>query len=730
MKKHLHVLLTVLSVLVLHFSYAQVTLVSSNTHLSSGLILSNGVPLLINDSSGQLYTTNGTTAALITSSVIATSATSDSGSYIVYKNQLYFTGQDASNDVELWATDGTAGNTRLIKNISASGSSSPNNFFVFNNTLYFTANDGVHGRELWESDGTANNATLVADIDGASTSSLDINVNFFPNGSNVFFTATNNNVKGLYTLTSTGVSLIKNDFTGRINLGTLITTAAIGNKTIFTVDTTKYIPSLTGGFTLNDSTALQIWSTDGTTSGTQLLHTFITNSPAGGLLGFITPVLFKGLLYFKYSDTTSSALWTTDGTPANTVLFKSFDVDKSDSSLLGLFYSTVINNKLYFTGYTKQTGGELWSTDGTAANTTLFKDINPGPGSSQPTFLINIANLAKNYLKGSSVGVTSQQFFTPFNGKYYFTATDGTHGDEIWSTDGTVANTSLLKDINPGAKNGVSNGLIAYYTSSGIYFTGNDGNTGNEPWVTNGTEAGTNIISNISPDSYADGDTLINDSAPSYLFIYNNHLFFNANSGSSSNLYKIDTSSSALPVTLLTFTASKQTASVLLNWTTTNEINTHHFVVERSTDGVHFIAIGTSAALGSSTSKRSYQLNDASALQAGSSILYYRLQTVNKDGTHSYSNVLTVRLQNGVFTFTLSPNPVRNQLTVSFTTNNTTNAMLRIVDVNGKPFYQQAYSSLSQSSIQQNINVEKLTRGVYFIQLITDKETKTLKFVK
>ncbi len=207
------------------------------------------------------------------------------------KTSFIFSGQDASKDVELWATDGTAGNTRLIKNISASGSSGPDNFFVFNNTLYFTANDGVHGRELWQSDGTSNNTTLVADIDGAATSSIDNTVNFFPNGSNILFVATNKNVKGVYKLTSTGVSLIKNDFTGRINLGTLITTAAIGNKTIFTVDTTKQIGYLEGGFHLTDSTALQIWSTDGTSSGTQLLHTFITNSPAGGLLGFITPYL-------------------------------------------------------------------------------------------------------------------------------------------------------------------------------------------------------------------------------------------------------------------------------------------------------------------------------------------------------------------------------------------------------------------------------------------------------
>ena len=616
MKTHLRLLLSVLSAFILHLSYAQVTLVSSNTNLSSGIVLPNGIPLLISDS-GQLYTTNGTTASLLTTTV---NYTSDSGSAVVYKNQFYFTGKDASGDIELWATDGTAGNTRLIKNISAAGSSDPDKFFVFNNLLYFTADDGVNGRELWESDGSANNATLVADIDGASTSSLDDNVSFFQNGSYVLFLATANNTTGLYKLTTAGVSLVKNNFTGTINLDALLATAAIGGKTVFTVDTSKTTINTNGGnMSVTDSTALQVWATDGTDNGTQLLHTFISNSP---ISGFVTPVLFKGLLYFKYADTTTSAIWTTDGTPGNTVLFKNFDVDKSDSSLFGLLFSVIINNKLYFNGYANETGGELWSTDGTAANTVLVKDINPGPGSSEPILLVNTAAYAKYYINGNSTNFTYQQFFTPFNGKIYFTANDGTHGNELWSTDGTTANTSLVKDINPGTANGVSDGSSAFYTTSGIYFTGNDGTTGNEPWVTDGTAAGTKLVYNINPDSNNDGNLVADDSDPTYLFVYNNQLYFNADNGTgggATSLYKLN-QAVALPVSLLSFTASKQTESVLLNWTTTIEINTHHFVVERSVDGIHFNAIGTLAAVGSSTSKHNYQLNDASALQTGSSI--------------------------------------------------------------------------------------------------------------
>ena len=33
----------------------------------------------------------------------------------------------------------------------------------------------------------------------------------------------------------------------------------------------------------------------------------------------------------------------------------------------------------------------------------------------------------------------------------FFTATDATHGTELWKTDGTAAGTALVKDVYPGS---------------------------------------------------------------------------------------------------------------------------------------------------------------------------------------------------------------------------------------------------------------------------------------
>jgi ELWxxDGT repeat protein len=57
----------------------------------------------------------------------------------------------------------------------------------------------------------------------------------------------------------------------------------------------------------------------------------------------------------------------------------------------------------------------------------LLADINPGAASSFPANLVVI---------GSTT---------------YFVANDGTHGSELWKTDGTAAGTALVADISPGS---------------------------------------------------------------------------------------------------------------------------------------------------------------------------------------------------------------------------------------------------------------------------------------
>jgi ELWxxDGT repeat protein len=117
--------------------------------------------------------------------------------------------------------------------------------------------------------------------------------------------------------------------------------------------------------------------------------------------------------------------------------------------------------------------------------------------------------------------------FTQFEGQVVFVATDALHGRELWITDGTVAGTQLIDDINPGSGDafpGIDNGPIPMQVvGSELFFAANDGSDGTELWETDGVTGGTQIVKDIHPGS---GGSNINS-----MVNFGGKLFFAANDG-------------------------------------------------------------------------------------------------------------------------------------------------------------------------------------------------------
>jgi ELWxxDGT repeat protein len=68
-------------------------------------------------------------------------------------------------------------------------------------------------------------------------------------------------------------------------------------------------------------------------------------------------------------------------------------------------------------------------------------------------------------------------------GTLFFTADDGSHGIELWMSDGTEAGTVLVGDIYPGTTESSSNPQYLTDVNGTLFFAADDGNHGVELWA-------------------------------------------------------------------------------------------------------------------------------------------------------------------------------------------------------------------------------------------------------
>ncbi|MDO7884794.1 T9SS type A sorting domain-containing protein [Hymenobacter sp. CA2-7] len=145
--------------------------------------------------------------------------------------------------------------------------------------------------------------------------------------------------------------------------------------------------------------------------------------------------------------------------------------------------------------------------------------------------------------------------------------------------------------------------------------------------------------------------------------LVSNTSVYYAFSDSSNGSLNIVAPTSPLPVSLISFTARRQSGGAVLSWATASEVNSARFVVERATDLVAgFSAIGEVAAAGTTNTPRTYALQDKEAASLAGT-LYYRLRQLDLDG-HAYVSaivVLDARPANAVFSLYPNPAPAATQ---------------------------------------------------------------------
>ena len=144
---------------------------------------------------------------------------------------------------------------------------------------------------------------------------------------------------------------------------------------------------------------------------------------------------------------------------------------------------------------------------------------------------------------------------------------------------------------------------------------------------------------------------------------------------------------------------------LLLKWNTSSEFNSSHFEIERSFDGVNFVAVGTKQAAGNSATDITYDYTDPITVSTGN--IYYRLKTLDIDGKSTYSKIISLKLNGGfVKRLLLTPNPFTSNLKLELNADQSEVINLRISNNAG------------QVVLNKNISVQKeITLSFFHLKL-------------
>jgi CSLREA domain-containing protein len=214
-----------------------------------------------------------------------------------------------------------------------------------------------------------------------------------------------------------------------------------------------------------------LWKTDGTPGGTAKLVTVADTEldPMYARIGDL--VNANGTLAFVAADDDTVQLWKSDGTTAGTVLVHDF------GTKLPTGYGS----------YLTAVGGSVFGVlrDPSDVFQLFYSDLSSG------------ADIVKEF--DPLYGFPPPSDLLDFNGKLYFAADDGTHGTELWVSDGTPSGTAMVMDIKGSAPSYFYN-YGSYPTDltagDGVFYFGvldfggdgpGNGNDSIELWQSDGT---------------------------------------------------------------------------------------------------------------------------------------------------------------------------------------------------------------------------------------------------
>ncbi|HRI46078.1 MAG TPA: T9SS type A sorting domain-containing protein [Ignavibacteriaceae bacterium] len=190
----------------------------------------------------------------------------------------------------------------------------------------------------------------------------------------------------------------------------------------------------------------------------------------------------------------------------------------------------------------------------------------------------------------------------------------------------------------------------------------------------------------------------------------------------------------ALPVELVSFSASVYEQKVTLKWQTATEVNNYGFEIERMNDGMdEWLNVGFVEGHGNSNSPKEYSFVDESELNG---TIQYRLKQIDTDGKFEYSEIVEVSIEIQSIALPMDfelfqnyPNPFNPSTTIKFGLSKDSKVTLEVYNIIGEKVTTLINQDMSAGYHNINFSGNELSTGIYIYKITANEFTSTRKFI-
>jgi hypothetical protein len=177
----------------------------------------------------------------------------------------------------------------------------------------------------------------------------------------------------------------------------------------------------------------------------------------------------------------------------------------------------------------------------------------------------------------------------------------------------------------------------------------------------------------------------------------------------------------------VSFEAKPNLRDIDIYWTTSSEINTSMFIIEKTTDGQNFIEVDRLKAAGNSSSIINYTLKDKNPHEG---INYYRLVEIDFDGKVTTGELISARFLKDFSGVTVIPNPAHDEIGVKFVSEKDVEINLCLVDANGIIVYSKKIKAERNGLNTVPLSISEYPSGIYSVRLMNTVQNISARFIK